>query len=399
MATTISSPRSRQSPTRDLRPHAAARQVVREAVGARVQLRVRQRRVRRRRRRRRPACAPPAPRTARGCRRPRDDRRPPSRSTPPARGARSASPSSETSATARSGIRRDRRPAARRSAPSIRSTVAASNRSALYVERAAQLARPPRPGPASGRTWPVSSARRERPRQRQRPGAARPRALFCRANITWKSGAWPRLRSGASSSTSCSNGTSWCCVRAQRRLAHAAQQLAERRARRARSVRSTSVLTKKPISPSVSSRVRPAMGVPTHDVVLPGVRATAAAASAASSVMNSVAPSRRASAAQRVRRSRRKRERHAAAARRLPPAGAGGPSAAPAAAARRPAARASTPAARPARSPRSRARCHAAKSAYCTGSVGQRRRLARARTRAYSAASSRDQHARATSRR
>ena len=38
-----------------------------------------------------------------------------------------------------------------------------------------------------------------------------------------------------------------------------------------RSVRSTSMLTKKPMRSSVSRRVRPAMGVPTHDVFLPGV--------------------------------------------------------------------------------------------------------------------------------
>ncbi len=57
----------------------------------------------------------------------------------------------------------------------------------------------------------------------------------------------------------------------------------------------TSVLTKKPISPSVSSRVRPAIGVPTDTSSSPDQR-DSRSCQAASSVMNSVAPSRRASA-------------------------------------------------------------------------------------------------------
>ena len=77
------------------------------------------------------------------------------------------------------------------------------------------------------------------------------------------------LRSGCSSATSCSNGTSWCSYAPSVAVAHAAQQLAEGWDRRARSVRSTSVLTKKPISPSVSARVRPAMGLPTTTSSLP----------------------------------------------------------------------------------------------------------------------------------
>ena len=38
-----------------------------------------------------------------------------------------------------------------------------------------------------------------------------------------------------------------------------------------RSARSTSVLTKKPISLSISARLRPAIGVPTHHILLAGV--------------------------------------------------------------------------------------------------------------------------------
>ena len=63
-------------------------------------------------------------------------------------------------------------------------------------------------------------------------------------------------------------------VGAERRLAHPAQQLAEARAAPARSVRSTRVLTKKPISPSISARPRPAIGEPTDDVVLAGEAAS-----------------------------------------------------------------------------------------------------------------------------
>ncbi len=69
-------------------------------------------------------------------------------------------------------------------------------------------------------------------------------------NITWNSGAWARLRSGASSSTSCSNGNVLVQIGGERRLARPAEQLAEGgRARQA--PRSTSVLTKNPISPSL----------------------------------------------------------------------------------------------------------------------------------------------------
>ena len=41
-------------------------------------------------------------------------------------------------------------------------------------------------------------------------GAALPRRVLQRANITWKSGVRLRSRSGFSSSTSFSNGRSWC---------------------------------------------------------------------------------------------------------------------------------------------------------------------------------------------
>jgi hypothetical protein len=56
-------------------------------------------------------------------------------------------------------------------------------------------------------------------------------------------------------------------------------------------VRSTSVLTKKPISPSTSPRARPAMGLPTTTSSLP-VYLESSTCEAASSTMYSVAPSR-----------------------------------------------------------------------------------------------------------
>ena len=52
-------------------------------------------------------------------------------------------------------------------------------------------------------------------------------------------------------------------VGAERRLADAREQLAEARIAGEIACASTSVLTKKPISPSISTRVRPAIGVPT----------------------------------------------------------------------------------------------------------------------------------------
>ncbi|CAA9359075.1 MAG: hypothetical protein AVDCRST_MAG68-4253 [uncultured Gemmatimonadetes bacterium] len=62
-----------------------------------------------------------------------------------------------------------------------------------------------------------------------------------------------------------------------------------------RSMRSASVLTKKPISPSISTRPRLAVGVPITTSSCPERRASTAA-HPASSVMNSVVPWRSASA-------------------------------------------------------------------------------------------------------
>jgi hypothetical protein len=127
----------------------------------------------------------------------------------------------------------------------MRSTVGASNRS------------------RRARIEPPVIRRRMTPcMRRAAPGA------FCSVNATWKIGAWPRLRCGASSSTIFSNGTSWCWNASsvvRRTWARDSRNVGAP----AKSVRSTSMLTKKPISPSSSGRLRPAIGEPTTTVCWP----------------------------------------------------------------------------------------------------------------------------------
>ncbi len=91
-------------------------------------------------------------------------------------------------------------------------------------------------------------------------GASSP-GIFSKLNSTWKRGVWPRLRSGFNTSTSFSIGNSWC--------SYAPSATSRTRARSwrklgwpDRSMRSTRVLIKRPISASVPVRVRPAMGDP-----------------------------------------------------------------------------------------------------------------------------------------
>ncbi len=124
--------------------------------------------------------------------------------------------------------------------------------------------------------------------------AIAPRGAFCSANTTWNSGVRPRSRSGCNASTNHSKGASWC--------AYAPSVVSRTRATRVvnagspdRSVRSASVLTNKPIRPSISARPRPAMGVPTTRSAWPVWRSSSVL-KAASKTMKSVAPSRRASA-------------------------------------------------------------------------------------------------------
>ncbi len=113
--------------------------------------------------------------------------------------------------------------------------------------------------------------------------------VFCSTNITWKSALRLMSRSSCSSSTSLSKGTSWCayapsvvsltCRTSSRKLCPCSSFAL-----------STSVLTKKPISPSVSARVRLAMAVPTLTSSCPAYLPSTVW-KAASSTMKGVAPS------------------------------------------------------------------------------------------------------------
>ena len=139
--------------------------------------------------------------------------------------SRSAALSSGSAVT---GVSGDAAAAASRVAswPASRRAVAASKRSARYSIHPAI----PSPSGASSRlrsslAVPLSTGR---PRNRS-PGAASSGAAVCTASITWNSGVRPRFRSGASSSTSRSNGTLLVGVGGERRLPHPAQQLARRR--------------------------------------------------------------------------------------------------------------------------------------------------------------------------
>ncbi len=85
---------------------------------------------------------------------------------------------------------------------------------------------------------------------------------FWRAKRTWKSGVLSSERPGARASTSFSKGTSWWAwapiVSSRTRESSSRKEgLPSSRARNAR------VLTKKPMSPSISAKRRPAMGEPT----------------------------------------------------------------------------------------------------------------------------------------
>ena len=96
-----------------------------------------------------------------------------------------------------------------------------------------------------------------------RPGNSRCfSGVFVSRNVTWKSGLWLRFRSGCSSSTSFSKGRSaWACAPSvtSRTRPNSSRNVGLPE----RSVLSTSVLVKNPINPSVSARLRPAIGEPT----------------------------------------------------------------------------------------------------------------------------------------
>ncbi|CAM4039265.1 hypothetical protein COSO111634_31780 [Corallococcus soli] len=80
-------------------------------------------------------------------------------------------------------------------------------------------------------------------------------------SVTWKKGVWPAIRGGCSASTSFSNGTSWCAY-APSVTAFTRRSSSTKDGSPSNCVRSTSVLTKKPMSPSVCGWLRPAMGAP-----------------------------------------------------------------------------------------------------------------------------------------
>ena len=111
------------------------------------------------------------------------------------------SPSAPGSATIASSRRSEVRCHAARSSRASKRSRAYSTAPAARCDRAAR---------ASGRTWRCRCSPPARRSTASPSSAARCAALFCSANMTWNSGLRLRSRSGASSSTSFSNGRSWC---------------------------------------------------------------------------------------------------------------------------------------------------------------------------------------------
>ncbi len=125
------------------------------------------------------------------------------------------------------------------------------------------------------------------------PRSSETGGLFWKAIITWNSG-WRAIeRAGLTSSTSRSNGRSWC--------AYAARSVSRTRPTSSRklgsppvSVRSTSVLTNIPTRSSSASSVRPAITDP-MGMSVPAPSRVSSAASAACTTMNRLAFASRAS--------------------------------------------------------------------------------------------------------
>jgi hypothetical protein len=198
---------------------------------------------------------------------------------------------------------------------------------------------------------------------RARPAAA----AFWSANRTWNRGRVGEVRSGSELLDQLLERQVLVGVGGQGR-ARTRPRSSAKVGSPARSPRSTRVLTKKPIRPSTSERVRPATGVPTGDVACPARRAQAPGRPARRA-MKAVGP---APGQARSPPGQLGRQRHRQAARRggsAPAAGAGrwaarGAAGAPARRSRQKASwRART-------SPASHSRCQTAKSAYWTGSSG-----------------------------
>ncbi len=279
--------------------------------------------------------------------------------------SRSASPKRGRSERRRSGAATIPSSSARK-CPAIRSMVAPSHRSVRY-SRAPEIPSPPslsvRIRSKAITPVRVASGSTRAPPRRSGPSAPADSS----ANVTWKTGEWPGLRSTPTSSTRRSKGRSWWSSAASiparvRRSAPRTVGASARRARRART------FTKKPISGSCSTRLRPATGVPTTTSSCPDQRASSAC-HPARRVMNGVASSRRPSSRSAPvsaggSSSGTDAPRASATAGRGRSVGSSSSGGAPASASRH------HSICRSRTSPRSRSRCHAAKSAYCVGSSG-----------------------------
>ena len=227
---------------------------------------------------------------------------------------------------ARAAAARDRRALRRRATTRSSSTLQVPDhpldRGARRTGRCCTRSVPPQPVRRLAAAYSVRSnlrrSRRRAVRTRQRQARAAPalrRGAFCSTNITWNSGVWLRSRSGLQLLHQPLERHVLVRVRAQRRLAHPAPAARGSVGSPDRSVRSTSVLTKKPISPS-SSAPRAAGDRACPPPRRPGPRSGDSSAwNAASSTMNSVAPSRAAQRLQRARSSSRGQRERARARR------------------------------------------------------------------------------------
>ncbi len=129
-----------------------------------------------------------------------------------------------------------------------------------------------------------------------KPGSSRPAAaLFCTVSSTWTSGCRAKERSGARTSTRCSNGTSWWS-RAWRLSSRTRVSSSLKEGLPLRSVRRTNVLTKKPTSSSRALSVRPATAVPIG-MSSPAPSRDSSTANAVCTTMNMLVPPARQTAA------------------------------------------------------------------------------------------------------
>ena len=201
--------RSTQTADRQLRPDAELAQAAGQAVGARVELAVGQALARERPRRRRVrACARACARRADGRRLcpslPRRCRstRPAAGGARPRRAAAARRPRRSGSATAASRRRREvaRAGARRCGVEEVGGVLQRAAQSAVAAPRAS----------GSRSNFAVRPRQVDRPQAQARRSPACRHGAFWRANMTWNEGRAAEVRSGCSSSTSCSNGTSWC---------------------------------------------------------------------------------------------------------------------------------------------------------------------------------------------